>query len=239
LATHFCAPTDLASRHATHRSRDCRRVLLSRPQSRQQESARLSRARRLRTILRARRAGAGAIGIADPCGLPHAESRASGVRPVHSDDLARWMHWTFTTHVRWYHAKYSTTGRVWQGRFKAFIVQEDHHLLTVMRYVERNALRANLVERAEDWEWGSLAWRRSARPPVELAASPVSLPSYWRHLVNDAQTAAELDAIRACVNRQRPFGAPDWVSNQIAELVLQSSITPVGRPPRSRRVPIC
>jgi|SRR6185503_835643 len=161
------------------------------------------------------------------------------VRPVHSDDLARWMHWTFTTHVRWYHAKYSTTGRVWQGRFKAFIVQEDHHLLTVMRYVERNALRANLVERAEDWEWGSLAWRRSARPPVELAASPVSLPSYWRHLVNDAQTAAELDAIRACVNRQRPFGAPDWVSNQIAELGLQSSITPVGRPPRSRRVPIC
>ena len=83
------------------------------------------------------------------------------VRPSANTDLARWMHWVFTTHVRWYHAKYATTGRIWQGRFKAFVAQDDHHLLTVMRYVERNALRAKLVERAEDWEWGSLNWRRA------------------------------------------------------------------------------
>ena len=106
------------------------------------------------------------------------------MRPCAADDLAKWMHWVFTTHVRWHHAKYSTTGRLWQGRFKAFAVQEDHHLLTLMRYVERNALRARLVERAEDWEWGSLAWRRSSRPPVELAESPVPLPSYWRQYTN-------------------------------------------------------
>jgi len=81
------------------------------------------------------------------------------VRPADARDLSRWTHWLFTTHVRWYHARYATTGRIWQGRFKAFIVQEDHHLLALMRYVERNALRANLVERAEDWRWGSLAWR--------------------------------------------------------------------------------
>jgi putative transposase len=40
--------------------------------------------------------------------------------------------------------------------FKSFPVQEDGHLLTVCRYVERNALRADLVERAERWAWGSL-----------------------------------------------------------------------------------
>ena len=70
------------------------------------------------------------------------------VRPERAPDLARWMHWVFTTHVRWYHAKYGTTGRVWQGRFKTVVSQDDHHLLTVMRYVERNALRAKIVERA-------------------------------------------------------------------------------------------
>jgi putative transposase len=161
------------------------------------------------------------------------------VRPMASADLARWMHWAFTTHVRWYHEKYDTTGRVWQGRFKAFIAQEDHHLLTLMRYVERNALRSNMVERAEDWEWGSLAWRRAANPPIELTPSPVPLPSYWRHWVNEPQTAAELEAIRACVNRQRPFGATEWVAQQVEDLGLESSIRPVGRPPRSRRVPIC
>jgi putative transposase len=73
------------------------------------------------------------------------------VRPQIGGDLSRWTHWLFTTHARHYHKKYGTSGRVWQGRYKLFIIQQDHHLLTVMRYVERNALRANLVTRAEDW----------------------------------------------------------------------------------------
>ena len=161
------------------------------------------------------------------------------VQPQNSGDLAKWTHWVFTTHVRWYHAKYETTGRVWQGRFKAFCTQQDHHLLTVMRYVERNALRAKLVERAEDWDWGSLAWRRASAPPINLAESPVGLPSYWRHLVNEPQTEAELAAIRTCVNRQRPFGDADWVTRQAADLGLHQSLTAIGRPRKSRRVPVC
>ncbi len=161
------------------------------------------------------------------------------VRPAIADDVGRWMQWLFTTHVRWHHAKYSTNGRLWQGRFKAFLIQQDHHLLTVMRYVERNALRANLVERAEDWKWGSLAWRTAERPPVALVESPVPLPSYWRHLVNEPQTAAEIAEIRTCVNRQRPFGEPAWVADKAAELGIEHSLKPAGRPRRSRSVPFC
>jgi putative transposase len=160
------------------------------------------------------------------------------MRPRAGEDLTEWMHWAFTTHVRWYHAKYQTTGRVWQGRFKAFLIQEDHHLLTVMRYVERNALRARMVERAENWPWGSLAWRREPRPPVRISESPVVLPSYWRQWVNEPQTEVELAAIRTCVNRGRPFGAEQWVKQRAADLGLESSLNPAGRPrnpPRERR----
>jgi putative transposase len=160
------------------------------------------------------------------------------VQPRSASDLARWMHWVFTTHVRWHHAKYSTTGRLWQGRFKAFVIQADQHLLTVMRYVERNALRANLVERAEDWRWGSLAWRRSPSG-IALGNSPAPLPPYWRHLVNEPQTAAEMAEIRTCVNRQRPFGAEDWVAAQAEALGVDQSLAPMGRPRKSRRVPVC
>jgi putative transposase len=160
-------------------------------------------------------------------------------RPHDGGDVAHWMHWLFRTHVRWSHAKYGTTGRLWQGRFKAFVAQEDHHLLTLMRYVERNALRANLVERAEDWAWGSLAWRRTSVPAVHLTESPVPLPSYWRHLVNEPQTAVELAEIRTCVNRQRPFGAEEWVARQASELGLEQSTAPIGRPRKSRSVPVC
>jgi putative transposase len=157
------------------------------------------------------------------------------VRPADGDDLARWTHWLFTTHVRWHHEKYDATGRVWQGRFKAFPSQTDRHLLTVMRYVERNALRANLVERAEDWEWSSLAWRRDQQPPARLTESPVPLPSYWRHLVNEPQTATELAEIRTCVNRQRPFGEEDWVARQVKEFGLEATLRRVGRPSRADR----
>ena len=53
--------------------------------------------------------------------------------------------------MRW-HAHYHTsgTGHIYQGRFKSFAVEDDDHLLTVWRYIERNPLRANLVCRAED-----------------------------------------------------------------------------------------
>ena len=69
--------------------------------------------------------------------------------PLGDGDLGRWMHWLLTAHVRRYQRHYHSTGHVWQGRFKAFPIQEDEHLLIVLRYIERNALRAGLVERAE------------------------------------------------------------------------------------------
>jgi putative transposase len=59
------------------------------------------------------------------------------------------MQWLQTTHVRRYHEHYQTSGHVWQGRFKAFPIQEDEHLLTVLRYVERNPLRAGLVDQVD------------------------------------------------------------------------------------------
>jgi putative transposase len=152
------------------------------------------------------------------------------VRPMQSDDLARWTHWLFTTHVRRYHAKHKTDGRIWQGRFKAFVIEEDHHLITVLRYVERNALRAGLVEHAEDWLWGSLRWRERNADSFQLTEPPVRLPSAWRDYVNQAQSADELAALRSCVNRQRPYGSVGWVETKAQELGLRQSLRSVGRP---------
>jgi REP element-mobilizing transposase RayT len=99
------------------------------------------------------------------------------VIPGEPDALARWMHWLLTTHVRRLHQRDGTSGRVWQGRFKAFPIQHDEHLLTVMRYVERNPLRAGLVNDAAAWPWGSLAWRAGSERKTLLADCPVKLPT--------------------------------------------------------------
>jgi putative transposase len=123
---------------------------------------------------------------------------------------------------------------VWQGRFKAFLIQEDDHLITVMRYVERNALRAGLVRRAEHWPWGSLRWRmHQDSRQIDLAQPPLSLPDNWLSYVNAPQTPAELASIRTCIQRQRPFGADGWVERHASELGLLHTLAPVGRPRRS------
>jgi putative transposase len=84
-----------------------------------------------------------------------------------------------------------------------------------MRYVERNALEARLVRRAEEWRWGSLQWRGGSRSPLALSNAPVKLPNYWMDFVNQPQTAAELAAIRDCVTRQRPFGDRVWIESAV------------------------
>ena len=56
--------------------------------------------------------------------------------PYSNGDLGRWMQWLLTAHVRRYHQHYQSSGHVWQGRFKAFPIERDDHLLTVLRYVE-------------------------------------------------------------------------------------------------------
>jgi putative transposase len=160
------------------------------------------------------------------------------VHPRHAADLPKWTRWLFTTHVRHYHEKYGTMGRLWQGRYKAFIVQDDHYLLTLIRYVERNAQRKNLVARAEHWRWGSLNWRVRDRAPIPLENPPLPLPRNWVEYVNLPQTAAELEAIRASVNRQRPFGDPNWVNDKARDAGLDQSLVHVGRPRKRRSGPV-
>lgn len=154
------------------------------------------------------------------------------VRPQSDDQLSCWAQWLFTTHACRYHLKYRTSGHVWQNRFKTFVIQEDPHLLTVLRYVERNALRAGMVARAEDWLWGSLRWRNKHEEGFPLSEPPVRLPTNWTTWVNDAQTPEELKALRTCVNRQRPFGSQAWVEIKARELGLTQTLRSVGRPKR-------
>ena len=122
------------------------------------------------------------------------------LKPACNADLTRFMHWAMTTHAVRYHKVHGTVGRLWQNRFKALPVEQDGHLLGLMRYVERNALRSGLVAAAEHWPWGSLQWRILGASPIPLADPPGGLPQDWRNWVNEPQSAAELERLRSCVS---------------------------------------
>lgn len=150
------------------------------------------------------------------------------VWPQADGDLGRWMQWLLTTHVRRYHSHYESRGRVWEGRFKAFPIQEDEHLLVVLRYIERNPLRAGLVARAEDWKWSSLTERGRVGSFLDLG--PVPRPADWITWVNAAMTEVELERIRHSVARGTPFGSEKWTAEIARRLGLEASLRPRGRP---------
>jgi putative transposase len=154
------------------------------------------------------------------------------IRPEADGDLGRWMQWLLTAHVRRHHGRYRTDGRIWQGRYKAFAIQADEHLLTVLRYVERNALRAGLVESAEHWRYGSLYWRISGNPGNLLAECAASSIEDWINYVNAPQSASELLDLRASLNKETPFGAREWRTQIAGLLGLGSSLRGPGRPAR-------
>jgi putative transposase len=104
--------------------------------------------------------------------------------------------------------------------------------LTMLRYVERNPLRAGLVRRAENWPWSSLACRLAGGDVAQrrMYPCPFPLPADWIKFVNRAQTETELEALRRSVARGRPYGSDDWVHDVVQRLGLQSTIRSRGRP---------
>jgi putative transposase len=160
--------------------------------------------------------------------------------PKGDGDLSGFMRWLTLTHTqRWHAQRHSAgTGHLYQGRFKSFPVQSDAHLSTVCRYVERNALRAGLVERAEQWRWGSLWWtsRKPTRSSsaVPLSPWPIRRPRDWVERVNTALSRAEEDALLRCIQRSQPYGAPEWQTATASRLGLESTLRPRGRPKKEQ-----
>jgi putative transposase len=151
--------------------------------------------------------------------------------PRRDGDLSRFMQWLLTAHVRRYHRVHGSSGHVWQGRFKAFPIQSDDHLLTVLRYVERNPIRAGLTRRAAAWPWSSLQVRtKSDGVATFLCEGPLPLPADWIDIVNASESPAELTRLRESVNRGSPFGDDRWTRRTAVRLGLEASLRPRGRP---------
>ena len=151
------------------------------------------------------------------------------VRPHGDGDLSRWMQWLMTTHVRRYLKHYGHSGHVWQGRFKAFAIQDDEHLVTAVRYVERNPLRAGLVPAAQDWPWSSLgATRDKLEVSPRLATEDPLRRGDWNDFVNRPMTEAEVEAIRLAIRRGRPFGSEAWSRNAAEQLGLEFTLRSPG-----------
>jgi putative transposase len=156
------------------------------------------------------------------------------VWPRKEGELTAFFRWLAHTHaMRWRVSRHTVGyGHLYQGRFKSLPVQADEHLLTICRYVERNALTANLEKRAEDWRWSSMWVRMHGTPEQKALLSdwPVERPRDWVKWVNTPITSKELSRLKTTLERGQPFGSDRWVIQMASRLNLEHTLRREGRP---------
>jgi putative transposase len=163
--------------------------------------------------------------------------------PREDGQLSDYLRLVTLTHTQRWHAfrRSAGTGHLYQGRFKSFIVQHDAHFLSVCRYVEANALRSNLVRRAEDWRWCSLSRRCRGRAnvPPRIEAWPLPRPTDWIEYANQPASPPDLDSLRRCAQRGTPYGEKSWAEDAARRLGLEATLRRRGRPekPAIEKVP--
>lgn len=132
------------------------------------------------------------------------------VYPQKDGELSRALQWLGTSHTRRFHVRTKTIGggHLYQGRYKSFLIENDSHLLTVLKYVERNPVRAKLCEYPEGWRWGS-AYRRICGSLIEkriLGELPVDLPNDYVDWIRISEPSEDLKTIRNSVNKGASYG---------------------------------
>jgi len=129
-------------------------------------------------------------------------------------DLQKFMQWVTLTHTQRWHTKNKTvgTGHLYQGRYKSLLAQDDAHLLGLIRYVERNPLRAKLVKNLDNWKFSSY-WRRkhgTGNQKRILTEWPVDMPKDYETFIHEPMTIEELEKIRDAVQHRQVHGSDQW-----------------------------
>lgn len=160
------------------------------------------------------------------------------VHPRQDGELTAFFRWLTHTHTMRWHVAHNTVGRghLYQGRFKCFPVQGGTHLLTVLRYVERNPLSAKVVSHAQDWQHGSLWVRMHGTDEQQALLSrwPLPVPENWPARVNAAITPKEREAMKRSMDKGTPFGDVLWRDDLARRLGLQHTLRDPGRPPTAK-----
>jgi REP element-mobilizing transposase RayT len=177
------------------------------------------------------------------------------VKPHDDGELSQFVGWLTLTRTQRWHAfrNNAGAGHFYQGRFKSFPVQDEVYYFTDCRYVKRNALRAKLVQKAEDWRWGRLWYWNSKTPEpqswladwptgrgwLEYVMRPNRMPN-WRIDVElgDAPSVMSIGATKwlNSWDSKRAYPSRSTRTSQISNhSAPDTSLTAFPAPNRSRR----
>ncbi|MCA9355787.1 transposase [Candidatus Kaiserbacteria bacterium] len=156
------------------------------------------------------------------------------IKTKQDGEMSQLMKWFTQTHASRWHAKNKThgSGSLYQGRYKSFIIQDDLHLLTVLRYVERNPLTAKLVTNPLDWKYSSVYRRYNGKEEQKKLLSPwvIEEPSDYLDLLTQPMSPKEIEKLEGSEQKSTPYGDEEYVLDTVERYGLLASTRNSGRP---------
>jgi putative transposase len=158
------------------------------------------------------------------------------VVPDRADSLAATFKSVDMRYSQYINRTQGLTGHLWQGRPYSCPLDETH-LWAAVRYVERNPVRAGLVDQAEDWPWSSAAGHAGLRKDAIVSGSLERRPvvSDWRQWLHEDDDDATLERIRRRTRSGRPAGSPTFVVSLEGLAGRRLEPQTIGRPRKIRK----
>lgn len=161
------------------------------------------------------------------------------VTPAHSHGIIHMMQDTGRKYVRYINSSYQRSGTLWEGRYKASLVDSEAYLLTCMRYIEMNPVRAAMLIHPGEYRWSSYHSNAGHNKDTILEAHPVyrrlgmddqERQYAYRELFSGSFDNTELHDIREVLDQELVLGREDFKDK--IELMTQRQARPAkpGRP---------
>ena len=159
--------------------------------------------------------------------------------PVEVGAVSRMMQGLGRSYVGFFNARHGRSGTLWEGRYKACLVDSENYVLACYRYIELNPVRAGIVARPEDFRWSSYHSNGSGRPDallgqhfayLSLGGSHAERVAAYRAIIEEGLAASTVDEIRSHLQQQRVFGRDGFRATIEAKTRRFAGVRPAHRP---------
>jgi putative transposase len=161
------------------------------------------------------------------------------VSPADETGLGKMMQWIGRYYVPYFNHKYQRTGTLWQGRFRASVIDPERYFTICSRYIELDPVRAELVVTPVDYPWSSCAHHVGAKsdPYItdhpqywRLGNTPFEREAAYKALIEHALTHEEMQVIQGAAPKGWVLGSEQFKDG--LERQIQRRVRPAmrGRP---------
>lgn len=160
------------------------------------------------------------------------------ITPQDKQGVSRMMQYIGRYYVPYINYTYGTSGTIWEGRYKASLIDDDEYLLTCMRYIELNPVRTGMTKSAAFYRWSSYRANAQGKPNdlitphrlyLKLGRSKKSRADAYKNLCKTPIDPEELNDIREAWHSGTPLG------NEYFKQTIESTLKcKVGQARRGR-----